>query len=250
MKLYEKSFGKTRLKIKDLPKNAGPYGDRLTRRIWRYLPPNIKHDINIVFANIGRSLAAYQRDITPTSGKLEKFINSLSQKNNSNSQIHETHEKILTREEELGLKLFINNDKTRCMQCHNGPLLTNGEFHNIGTASLSGPNMDLGRTVGLQAVLIDEFNCYGKYSNVRPNECQALRFVNTEDSHSPLLGAYKVPTLRGLSLTAPYGHDGRFHKIEDIILHYRKPPSTNHELQAIDLNDDELKQLGAFLKIL
>ena len=36
------------------------------------------------------------------------------------------------------------------------------------------------------------------------------------------LGAFKTPTLREISKTAPYMHDGRFATLEDVIGHYNK----------------------------
>lgn len=242
--LYQKVFGKPKLTFKSLPKSAGPYGNKLEKKTWRYLSKDIKHKVNQIFANIGRALASHQRDFLPTPGKLEKFTDEMIKGEVSVE---------LSLAEQRGLKLFVNNEKTRCLQCHNGPLMTNGEFHNIGTASLTGERLDLGRTIGLQAVFRDEFNCYGLYSNVTTEQCDALRFVNQKDSHSPLLGAYKVPTLRGISLTAPYGHDGRFKDLKEILEHYRSPPDAskqNHELQELDLTDKELNDLASFLNIL
>jgi len=72
---------------------------------------------------------------------------------------------LLTDSEIAGIKLFINPQKTPCLQCHNGPLQTNNDFHNIGTGNFSGDHLDFGRILGLQAVLMDEFNCMGSYSD-------------------------------------------------------------------------------------
>ena len=43
---------------------------------------------------------------------------------------------ILTSDEIAGLRLFIG--KANCTQCHNGPLLTNNEFHNTGVPRRTG----------------------------------------------------------------------------------------------------------------
>ena len=249
---YESVFGTAPLTAKQLPNQAGPYGDKLAKKTWRYLSPNLKHQINQVFANIGRALAAYERDILPDESEFDHFASELSKSEKVVTSLGNTLS-TLSITEKQGLKLFIDNQKTQCLKCHNGPLLTNGDFHNIGTAKLSGKNMDLGRMIGLQAVFADEFNCFGRYSGIRQNACNALQFVNKKDSHSPLLGAYKVPTLRGLSKTAPYGHDGSFKTLEDFLAHYRDPPDKSiyqHELVPLNLSDIEIDQLAAFLKIL
>ena len=249
--LYEAIFGPVTFDIRLLPKKAGPFGDQIAKKNWRYLSPNLKHQINHIFANVGRVIAAYERDLMPSAGRLELFLQKFkynSTKNDDNFQ-----QNVLSRDELLGLKLFIDDKKTQCLRCHNGPLLTNREFHNVGTATLSGKNLDLGRMIGLQAVFGDAFNCFGKYSGVRQDSCTELQHVNTRDSHSALLGAFKVPTLRGLSKTAPYGHNGQFATLDDMMQHYNEPPNKdvyNHELLPLNLSDDEIKQLVAFLKIL
>ena len=249
--LYNAIFGPVAIDIKKLPKKAGPFGDQIAKKNWRYFPPNVKHQVNHIFANIGRVIAAYERDIMPPTGRLEIFLKKIKYNNKKNGASFK--QDVLTYDEQLGLKLFIHDEKTQCLRCHNGPLLTNREFHNIGTATLSGKHLDLGRMIGLQAVLGDTFNCFGKYSGVNQSHCAELQHVNTRDSHSALLGSFKVPTLRGLSKTAPYGHNGQFATLEDMVKHYNNPPNKdvyNHELLPLSLSDVEIKQLVAFLKIL
>lgn len=243
--LYEEIFGGVGVDLARLPQAGGPYGDKLQRKTWRYLSPNLKFQVNNAFANIGRVIAAYEREIQPQPGRLEKFAEQL--------QDEALDDPALTPEEQAGLKLFIDVNRTQCLTCHNGPMMTNGGFHNIGTATLEGEKLDLGRMIGLQAVMADEFNCFGPYSGIPSSECDALNFVDKRDSHSPLLGAYKVPTLRGLNLTAPYGHDGRFETLTEVIRHYQSPPDPkqySHELKPIDLSEQEIDQLVKFLKVL
>lgn len=249
--LYNVVFGPITFDVQQLPQKAGPFGDRIAKKNWRYLSPNLKHQINHIFANIGRVIAAYERDIMPQAGRLEIFIQKIKHNQEKNDQDFKLS--VLTHDEQLGLKLFIHDEKTQCLRCHNGPLFTNREFHNIATASLSGEYLDLGRMIGLQAVFGDLFNCFGKYSGVSSSKCAELQHVNTRDSHSALLGAFKVPTLRGLSRTAPYGHNGQFSTLEDMVKHYNDPPNKdvyNHELLPLNLSDMEIKQLVSFLKIL
>jgi len=245
---YQQLFGSPLLNPNELPNTGGPYGSKLDRKSWRMLSPDIKRRVNTAFANIGRAIAAYERGIIPKAGRLEQFIVQI------HSNIGNTPtEYALTPSEQSGLKLFINVSKTQCLMCHNGPLLTNGGFHNIGTAGLEGKRLDFGRVVGIQAVLADEFNCYGPYSGVNHTKCESLNFLNREDSHSPLLGAYKVPSLRGLKLTAPYAHDGQFNTLAELMEHYRNPPDVdryNHELKPLSITDEELQNLVDFLRVL
>ena len=46
------------------------------------------------------------------------------------------------------------------------------------------------------------------------------RYNDTKDVKD--LAAFKTPTLREISKTAPYMHDGRFATLEDVIGHYNK----------------------------
>jgi cytochrome c peroxidase len=71
------------------------------------------------------------------------------------------------------------------------------------------------------------------------------------------LGAFKVPTLRNIALTAPYMHDGRFTSLEEVVNHYSdgiKSSATLHELlkqggQPVKMNfsDSDKTALIAFL---
>jgi cytochrome c peroxidase len=102
---------------------------------------------------------------------------------------------LLDAREVAGLRLFIDPARTQCLQCHNGPQLTNGGFHNLGTGTFTGAALDFGRALGIQGVLLDAFNCVGRYSDARSDDCRELRFLST-DAHVPLEGAFKTPTLR------------------------------------------------------
>ena len=52
----------------------------------------------------------------------------------------------------------------------------------------------------------------------------------------PEAGAFKVPTLRHLMLTAPYGHDGRFETLAEVVRHYSEKGSA--ALPALKLTAD------------
>jgi len=144
-------------------------------------------------------------------------------------------------------------EKTQCLQCHNGPAFSNGDFHNIGTGNFSGEHLDFGRVFGLQAVLIDEFNCLGPYSDAKPDECTELRFLK-QDAHVPLEGSFKTPSLRNVAATGPYFHDGSRQSLEEILAHYSVPPdmkvSGGHELRRLDLSGEEIAELASFLRTL
>lgn len=240
---YEALFGRFPQMLLDdgLPAQAGPLGEKATRDAWQQLPRRTAQQVNSVYANIGKTLAAYERTLQPAQSRFDRYVAALLK-----GQV--TAANRLSDDEITGAKLFIDSGRTQCLQCHNGPFLTNGGFHNIGTGNLSGENLDFGRVFGVQAVLLDEFNCLGDYSDARPEQCLELRFLN-RSTHVPLEGAFKVPGLRNLAQTHPYMHDGRFATLSEVLDFYREPPpgAAAHELKPLDLNDREIQQLQAFL---
>ncbi len=132
--------------------------------------------------------------------------------------------------------------------------MTNRGFHNIGTASRNSASPDFGRMLGLQAVLMTEFNCRGRYSGRKSGRCDKMKFMNRTEIHGMMRGAFKVPSLRNVAATAPYMYNGRLATLHDVIQHYRQPPATHrqnmHELAPLDLTDREVEQLVAFMHTL
>lgn len=118
-----------------------------------------------------------------------------------------------------------------CSSCHAGDLFTDFRFANIG----------------LDADLKDSTMLHHNLG----------RFRITHDSAD--LGAYRVPGLRNIALTAPYMHDGRFKTLEEVMRFYV------HEVQPVknldedmktegrpglDLSDEEQAQIISFLHLL
>jgi cytochrome c peroxidase len=243
---YESLFGPLPVAVIDniAAADAGPLGTPAMREAWRVLPLADQKAINEAYANLGKALSAYQRTLLPEPARFDRYVQALQARKTVPENV------MLSEDEIAGARLFMSPEKTQCLQCHNGFLGSNGEFHNIGTGNFSGPRLDFGRMFGLRAVLMDEFNCVGPYSDAQENDCAELRFLN-KDSHIPLQGSFKTPTLRGLAHTAPYFHDGRFTTLREVLDYYNEPPApeTNgpHELRTLDLSDEELQQLEQFL---
>lgn len=117
-------------------------------------------------------------------------------------------------QEKNGYSLF----KKNCNSCHREPLFSNYQFKNNG--------LDLDTTL----------NDFGRYK------------VTTLGKDSL---QFKVPSLRNLSYSYPYMHDGRFNKLKEVIDHYNNIKISSHlsnELNnPIDLNDNEKVDLLSFL---
>lgn len=91
-----------------------------------------------------------------------------------------------------GAKDFMS---ARCSICHNGPALTDNQFHNVAVIQL-GPGK--GDGVGGR----DDFG------RMRETGVASEKY------------AFRTPALRNVELTAPYGHDGAFFSLRDFVDHY------------------------------
>ena len=67
-------------------------------------------------------------------------------------------------------------------------------------------------------------------------------------------GAFKVPTLRNVAITAPYMHDGSIKSLEAVIDHYIRGgydnPIKDKRIKGIKLSENDKQDLVAFLKSL
>ena len=116
----------------------------------------------------------------------------------------------LTKDEENGYKLF---KELGCITCHNGI--------NIGG------------------------NSYQKIGLINPYPWKDNSPDRYSVTHNPFdKNSYKVPTLRNVTLTAPYFHDGSSATLDDAL-----KKMAYHNL-GFELNSDEIRKLKAFLNTL
>lgn len=132
---------------------------------------------------VSKAIAQFLRTMISGSSKYDvmyKYENNLSLLSNEQAILSS-----ITPEEWGGYDLFKSLNGADCFHCHNGPLMQVKKFSNNGLDALF---TDLGR---------------------------GLISGNNLDN-----GKFKVPSLRNISLTAPYMHDGRFATLEEVIDHY------------------------------
>ena len=212
-------------------------------RLFGPLPDLTQRDgVTAVFVNMGKSIAAYERRIQYGPSRFDRYVDALSKTGHAPKNV-------LTADETAGLQLFLG--KANCTQCHNGPLLTNNEFHNTGVAAGTAPEPDHGRMAGARGVVADEFNCKSKWSDAGPEQCPELDFIVT-DAHE-LERAFKVPSLRNVADRAPYMHAGQIATLDGVVAHYNNAPaapSGHTELKPLQMNAAEIRQLTAFLRTL
>jgi cytochrome c peroxidase len=219
------------------PPEAGPLGDIAAQRAWDAMAAADRDAVTGVFVNMGKAIAAFERVLKPTPSRFDAYVAALLEGDTSGGAA-------LTDDEVAGLRLFIG--EAGCTTCHSGALFTNGEFHNTGVPRVVGAAPDTGRAAGARAVLEDEFNCRSRWSD--DDSCPHLDYLRIDD-HA-LAGAFKVPTLRNVALTAPYMDAGQFATLEEVVRHYNAAPAaeTGHsELEPRGLSDDQVRQIVAFL---
>ncbi len=207
-------------------------------KTWVSMTPNKRDEVNRIYANMGKAIAAYVRTIVPGPSRFDRYVEALL--NNKTG----TLPTMFTPGEVNGLRLFIG--KAKCTNCHNGPLFTNGDFHNTGVSTPAKMPSDKGRADGIKKVLSDEFNCLGRYSDAGLQGCAELRFLDT--AAEKYAGAFKTPTLRNVAERAPYMHAGQFATLREVLEFYRQ--SKSHELGHGELIDEELSEIEAFLHTL
>jgi cytochrome c peroxidase len=225
------------------PAAAGPVPDSTARTAWEHMAPADHEAITRIYANVGKAIAAYERKIMPGPSRFDRYVEALLSDDDAGMRA------ALAPEEAAGLRLFVG--KAQCINCHNGPLLTNNDFHNTGVPVVPGLPEDTGRASGVRQVLQDEFNCLSAYSDAKPEECGELRFVKTDDHE--LLRQFKPPSLRDVAERAPYMHAGQFKSLREVLEHYNLAPAApagHSELKPLNLSEQELAQLEAFLRSL
>lgn len=248
---YEQVFG-TMPELGPLPEGASPNGTEAERAAWAGLTDPQRERVNRAFANMGKSVAAYERNISYGESRFDRYEETIAAGNRDGQQI-------LTAQEVRGLRLFLNQGQ--CSTCHNGPLFTDHAFHNTGVPPVDVTAPDAGRAVGVRKLQQDEFNCLGRYSDARPEQCTELKFLATDDPTQ--LGAFRTPSLRNVAARAPYMHAGQISTLDQVIEHYAQSPAaiighselarpgeSQGERQVIRLSPAQIQDIKAFLETL
>lgn len=158
---------------------------------------------------------------------LAAFETSLISLNSRYDQYAHGYHEALNKDEIEGLNVF-RSFVARCAECHTPPLFTNQQLAVLGTPEPEGRDFDPG--------------------------------AQTPYDDASLRGAFKIPSLRNVELTAPYMHSGRFETLRETVEFYTKgrghavPEGENLYLHwhiwEPELSDSELDRLVDFLKTL
>lgn len=164
--------------------------------------------------HLQKALATFERSVVSRPSRFDRFV--------------EGNKDALDEEELLGLHLF--RTKARCMNCHNGPLFSDNQYHNIGQSMFGRPGEDLGR------------------------------FMVTGDTSD--VGKFRTPSLRDVVYTGPWLHNGNVFELTEIIDMYDRGmpqiipkkmeghplyPEKSPHLRPLNLSKEEKSALLAFL---
>jgi len=165
--------------------------------------------------------AAFGRPATiqDTGAALELFVSRIWIGASAVDRFQAGEFEALDEHERAGLWLY--ESKAGCWRCHAGRNYTDEDFHATGVGAQDGV-------------------------------AEHGRFAITDEAQDR--GRFKTPTLRGLSVTAPYMHDGSLATIEDVVAYYRRggnaTPERDPDLRPLELDDEEAANLAAFLRAL
>ncbi|MCP5130200.1 MAG: cytochrome-c peroxidase [Pseudomonadales bacterium] len=133
----------------------------------------------------------------------------------------------LTEQEMRGLTLF-RSFETRCSECHIPPLFSNQQLATLGVPEPAGKVFDAG--------------------------------AQKPTGRADLRGAFRIPSLRNVALTAPYMHNGVFSQLEDVVKFYAdgrgnsappgEPIKIHWHIGQPDLDAQQQADLVAFLRSL
>jgi cytochrome c peroxidase len=156
----------------------------------------------------------------------------------------------LTHAEQRGAALFVG--RARCAECHTGPMLSDGAFHNVGlrpstVATAFTDTDDRGAAVGLAAAHGDPLGASGIYS-----DGPRIDLPPVTASHE---GAFRTPTLRCIASQPSFMHTAQMHSFDDVIAFFDRGGDGvgfvgTSELTALSLSDRDRADLAAFVSAL
>ena len=198
-----------------------------------------------VLVNIAKSLAAYQETLISSRASFDHFRDALDRNDHAAMQAYPASAK-------RGLKLFIG--KGNCNVCHLGSRFSNGEFADIGIPFFVASGVDSGRYEGIKTVQASPYNRLGQFSDTADTS-HTWWTKNLYRQHKNF-GEFRVPSLRNLTQTAPYMHNGSLNTLLDVIDHYNNIDEARLHadgetiLKPLNLNEQEKTDLLAFLESL
>jgi len=160
---------------------------------WEGMAAADREAIDLVAANVGKALEAYLRKLAAGSSAFDRFLAGDGA--------------AMTADQRAGLVAFAAHG---CTSCHGGPLFSDQRFHALGVQAWPGDPVDVGRQDAYPILAASPFTASGPFWD-GPKEAVTLS-ASPNDA-----GAFRTPSLRNVTHSAPYGHNGRFATLADAI---------------------------------
>jgi cytochrome c peroxidase len=199
----------------------------------------------VTLERMSQAIAAYERTFASGNSRFDQWH-------------YGGDKKALTKEERDGFEVF--NGKSGCVACHtiNGKtaLFTDQSFHNTGigwarnnTVMKKEYKSDTFPVQLAPGVIVQVEHDLLETSSEKPQN-DVGRFEITENPKDSW--KYKTPSLRNLTVSAPYMHDGSLSTLEEVVEFYNNGgadnPSKDILLKPLALTKQEKSNLVAFLK--
>jgi cytochrome c peroxidase len=201
-------------KIMSLLKTTSPY-PALLRAAFPF-------DSNYTFTHIRKALTVFTATLVSRQSPYDKYVNGDTTQ--------------MTQNAKKGMQLFFSNN-LQCSSCHPPPDFTLNSIYNKKNSSAIFINNGL-LPFKKNIEKIPEYNL-GLYKyTFKPQD----------------IGKFKIPSLRNVTLTSPYTHNGSIASLYEIVDHYRTGgkahPNKDSRIKGFSITEQEKLQLIAFLHTL
>ncbi len=202
------------------------------------MTPDNKLVVTRVWVNFAKAIAAYEYTLISRESAFDTFVAEGS------------GSAAISPAAKRGARLFVG--KASCIDCHNGPLLSDTVFHDISVPQVGdhvptvadcpstntrcncSPGAELGTCLpaGAWAGLLrlsasvepatgTNFNNTRRDSMWSDDTSDTSRAAYYEPpTDTSLKGAWRTPSVRDVALTPPYMHNGYYRTLEEVVWHY------------------------------
>jgi cytochrome c peroxidase len=180
-----------------------------------------------------KAVATFQRTITSRNVPFDAFLDG-----DANA---------ITEEAKRGYELFVG--QANCIACHNGPLVSDDTFHNIGVPTAPDFQTNPLRQITVRWQYWNRGVPEDEYATM--NTDFGLYYITKLESDK---GKFRTPSLRDTCYTAPYMHNGAFATLEEVVAFYNMgggdDPGKDPLMKPLNLDGQQQANLVAFLKSL
>jgi cytochrome c peroxidase len=182
------------------------------------------------------AIAAFERTLVQTDTPFDNYMRG------DDAALNETQQR--------GLALF--SDKGGCVQCHNGALLSDQQYYNLGVPPYNGWESNPLAQITFRFELFAKGPTEELYRDTKDDP--RLYFRSKDKRHK---GKFRTPSLRYTQSTQPFMHNGMLPTLRDVVEFYNAGGGVNEFadtksslIKTLGLSEAEIDDLVAFLESL